>query len=96
MVEKKDNIIKGFNTWAPRFIVAFRSKKSPECIDMNNYFVFDRPDDAYFLYDELKRKTISPMTVDFFEWILTDSFGKNAIAYCKQKAEGNSSDAQNF
>lgn len=94
MVEKKDNIIKGFSTWSPRFIVVWRSKKRPEHIDMNNCFVLDRPDDAYFLYDELKRKTVN--SAEYMEWILTDSFGKNAVAYCKQKAESNSSDAQNF
>lgn len=87
MVEKKDNILKGFANWCYRFIVVRRFRNNKEQIDMNTLYVLDNPVDAYILFKEVN---VPKHTGPYEEWILVDSFGKNAFSFCKQQAETSS------
>jgi len=84
-----DNIIRGFSGWSQpyRFVVARYTKWDKKQIDMDSMFVVDDPATAYAIFTQHKEADkMTPREV-LFDWFLQDSFGKDAFAFCKQKAE---------
>lgn len=85
---KLDNIIPGpWNKWDPpyHFVVGRRvlwDHSSVQPIDVVN-----NPVIAYALYKSHKENDKFTAREILWEWFLTDSFGKDAIDFCRQKYE---------
>lgn len=84
-----DNIIHGFSGWAQpyRFVVVRHTKWDKSQVDMNSMYIVDDPVTAYSIFTQVKEADkLTPREV-LYEWSLMDSFGKDAVSFCKQKAE---------
>lgn len=84
-----DNIIHGFAGWAQpyRFVIMRHTKWDRSQVDSKSIHVVDDPADAYAIFMKLKANDQQTMREVLFEWMLVDSFGKDALEFCKHKAE---------
>lgn len=84
-----DNIIPGFSNWHQpyRFVVARHTKWDPSQIDPDSVFIVDDPVTAFTVFSQQKKNDEGTQREMLFEWRLCDSFGKDALDFCKKKFE---------
>lgn len=83
-----DDIVGNWN-WFPmyRFVVIRHTKWDKTQLDTNMMYIVDDPVTAYMIYIQAKENDIYDKKDTLYDWMLQDSFGKDALEFCKNLYE---------